>query len=131
MKQAYPIIMTPTSEGGYLVYVPDFDINTQGADIPEAIYMARDAISLVGVDMEDDGETLPDPSPLSAVSADPDATVTLVDVDFAAYRRALDTKAVRRNISLPAWMDDKASEMGLSLSKVVQDALAEKYGVRQ
>ena len=58
MKAAYPIILTQGAEN-IVVYVPDFEINTQGADYADAMEMARDAIGLMGIDMEDDGEQLP------------------------------------------------------------------------
>ena len=63
MKIAYPIIMTK-GEKFIVVFIPDFNINTQGKDIPDSIEMARDAIGLIGTDMEDDGEVLPDASSL-------------------------------------------------------------------
>ena len=59
MKNAYPIVMTQGKEF-VVVFVPDFNINTQGKDIPDAIEMARDAIGLMGIDMQDDGEALPE-----------------------------------------------------------------------
>ena len=40
MKNAYPIVMTQGKEF-VVVFVPDFNINTQGKDIPDAIEMAR------------------------------------------------------------------------------------------
>ena len=55
MKNSYPIILTP-EEKGFTVFIPDFNINTQGDDLTEAIEMARDAIGLMGIDMEDDGQ---------------------------------------------------------------------------
>ena len=60
MKNAYPIVMTQGKEF-VVVFVPDFNINTQGKDIPDAIEMARDAIGLMGIDMQDDGEALHKP----------------------------------------------------------------------
>ena len=60
MKNSYPILLTP-EKTGFTVYIPDFDINTQGRDLTEAIEMARDAIGLMGIDMEDDGKSLPTP----------------------------------------------------------------------
>ena len=53
MKNAYPVIMTQGKEF-IVVYVPDFNINTQGKDYAEAIEMARDAIGIMGIDMEDE-----------------------------------------------------------------------------
>ena len=61
MKQAYPIILTP-AERGYVVSVPDLDINTEGETIADAISMAEDAIGLWGITMQDMGKSIPDAS---------------------------------------------------------------------
>ncbi len=126
MKYAYPVIITK-GDAMYLAHVPDIDIDTQGVDIPDTIQMARDAINLWGVGAQDMGLEIPEPSGLPA--AQPGEIVTLVDVDFDAYRKILDTRAVRKTVSIPAWMDEKASEMGISLSKALQEALKEQIGL--
>ena len=59
MKKVYPIILTPEDEG-FSVYIPDFDANTQGETMTEAIEMARDAIGILGIDLEDENRELPD-----------------------------------------------------------------------
>ena len=91
MKNTYPVVMTQGKEF-IVVFVPDFNINTQGKDIPEAIEMARDAIGLMSVDMQDDGEALPIASNYADVKAEAPAgsIVSLVDVDFSEYRRKND-----------------------------------------
>lgn len=82
----YPVLLT-LGEQYVLVHIPDFNISTQGVDIADAIAMARDAIGLAGIGMEDEHEPVPKGSPLSDVAKDPDADmVTLVGVDFAKYR---------------------------------------------
>ena len=123
MKIAYPIIMTQGKEF-VVVYVPDFDINTQGVDTADAMEMARDAIGIVGIDMEDDGEALPTPSVLEAVQKESSAgTVTLVDVDFTEYRRKNDMRAARTNCTIPTWLKREAEQAGINFSAVLQDAL--------
>ncbi|MCL2045708.1 MAG: type II toxin-antitoxin system HicB family antitoxin [Oscillospiraceae bacterium] len=125
MKQAYPIIMSKGSER-IVVYIPDFDINTQGDDYPNAMEMARDAIGLIGIDLEDDMENIPLPSDISAVICESsDDIVTLVDVDFDEYRKKHDNRVVRRNITLPAWLDAAASSEKINVSRVTQEALKE------
>ncbi len=125
MKAAYPIVLT-RGESYIVVYVPDFNINTEGADVADAMEMARDAIGLVGIDMEDDKEPIPAPSALADVAAaHPEATVTLVDVDFTEYRRKNDMRTVRRNVSLPSWLNAAAEEAHLNVSAVLQAALKE------
>lgn len=88
MKSAYPIIITQGKEF-FVVFVPDFNINTQGKDIPDAIEMARDAIGLMGIDMQDNGETLPEASSLADIQAEAqfEDIVLLVDVEFSEYQR--------------------------------------------
>lgn len=123
MKAAYPIVMS-SGEKYIVVFIPDFNINTQGEDYADAMEMARDAIGLMGIDMEDDGQDLPVPSELEAVSAThPGDSVTLVDIDFAEYRRRNDMRTVRRNVSLPSWLNAAAEKAGVNVSAVLQNAL--------
>ena len=125
LKNSYPIILTPYA-GGYVVEIPDFAIGTQGDSIPEAMEMARDAIGLMGIDMEDDGKSLPIPSTLESVSKGPGDIVTLVDVDFTEYRRQNDMRSVRRNVSLPCWLNAAAEKAGINVSAVLQAALKQQ-----
>ena len=85
MKASYPVILTPAG-GGYVVFVPDLNINTEGGTIAEALEMARDAISIWGITEEDAGRKIPKASGTMPHPAD-NEIVKLVDVDFAAYRR--------------------------------------------
>lgn len=122
MKKAYPIVLTP-SKDGYVVFVPDFSINTQGKDIPDAMFMARDAMGLVGIDMEDDGEPLPEPSNFESVTCEDGDTVTLVDVDFDEYRRRNDNRSVKKTLSIPSWLNETALANNVNFSAVLQEAL--------
>ena len=130
MKKAYPIIMTQGKEF-IVVFIPDFNINTQGKDLPDAIEMARDAIGLMGIDMEDDGEVLPEPSTLSGVqaSAPNDGVVSLVDVDFAEYRRKNDLRVVKKNCTIPSWLNFEAERAGINFSAVLQAALKNELNI--
>lgn len=124
MKGAYPIIMTKGKKY-YVVTIPDFSINTQGKNIPDAIEMARDAIGIMGIDMEDDGETLPEGSALADIqaAAPKDSIVSLVDVDFAEYRRKNDLRVVKKNCTIPSWLNYEAQRAGINFSAVLQAAL--------
>lgn len=130
MKRSYPIVLTPDKEG-YTVYIPDFDIGTQGDDLTEAIEMARDAIGLAGIDLEDDSKPVPEPSIYKAVQAqNHQATVSLVDVDFEEYRRRNNTRAVKKNCTIPAWLSFEAEKAGINFSSVLQSALKKELHIR-
>lgn len=124
MKNAYPIVMTQGKEF-IVVFIPDFNINTQGKDVPEAIEMARDAIGLMGIDMQDDGEALPKASNFADIQAGAPSgsIVSLVDVDFTEYRRKNDLRTVKKNCTIPSWLNFEAEKAGVNFSAVLQAAL--------
>ena len=131
MKAAYPIVMSQGAEY-IIVYVPDFNINTQGTDYADAIEMARDAIGLMGIDMEDEKEQIPCLSDMSAISKEhAEDIITLVDVDFADYRRKNDMRTVRRNVSLPSWLNAEAEKAGVNVSAILQAALKRELKITE
>lgn len=127
-KGAYPIILKK-SDNGYYVVIPDFDIGTQGETIAESMEMARDAIGLMGIDMEDDGKKIPEPDSVEFEKEDDDI-LTLVDVDFAEYRKKVENKAVKKNCTIPYWMSVEADKKGINYSRVLQDAITQILGGR-
>lgn len=131
MKAAYPIIMSK-GETQIVVFIPDFNINTQGADFADAMEMARDAIGLMGIDMEDEKESIPSPSKLTDIEKEhPDDVITLVDVDFTEYRRRNDMRTVRRNVSLPSWLNAEADRAGVNVSAILQAALKQELHIAE
>ena len=123
MKKAYPVILSQ-GEKFIVVYIPDFNINTQGKDTTDAIEMARDAMGVVGIDMEDDGEALPEPTAIPDVKTDSARDiVTLVDVDFGEYRRKNDMRAVKKNCTIPSWLNFEAEKAGVNFSAILTTAL--------
>ena len=136
MKQAYPTFIVNTndeSEHPFLVCVPDMDVLTEGNSFTDAIEMARDAIGLAGISMEDHKQEIPMPSEqttaIAKVQQDAEyidfskGILTYVDVDFSEYRRKIDTKTVRRNVALPSWLNYEAEHAGINVSRVLQVAL--------
>ncbi|UYO63726.1 type II toxin-antitoxin system HicB family antitoxin [Acetobacterium wieringae] len=128
MRSAYTIVISKTDDG-YFVTIPDFEINTQGEDVADAMVMARDAIELMGITFEDDGKPLPKPGTVKAEKEFDDDIITLVDVDFTAYRKKLDDRAVRKNCTIPYWLNVEAEKNNVNFSRVLQDALMEKLHV--
>ena len=126
MIKVYPVILTKT-EDGYMVNIPDFDIDTQGRDMAEAIYMARDAIGLMGIDREDDGMEIPEPNTVDYV-LNKDDIVTYVDVDYIEYRKKHDNRMVKKNCTIPYYLNLEAERRGINFSRVLQEALCEKLG---
>ena len=127
MKRVYPVIFTKYGTD-YLLDVPDFDITTQGTDLADAIDMARDAINLMGITWEDQGKPIPAPTDVENVPLEKGQFCTLIDCDFDDYRRAMDNRAVKKNCTLPSWLNKKAEKAHINFSAVLQEALIEQLG---
>lgn len=135
VKKVYPVILTQT-EDCILIEVPDLEILTQGKDLSDAIEMARDAIGLTIITMQDHMQEIPEPSfeaninmEESTFAEDGMNLLALVDIDVETYRRKYDNKAVRRNVTLPNWLNKEAEKAHLNVSRVLQEALMLKLGV--
>lgn len=135
MKVVYPVIFTQ-SEDVILIEAPDLEILTEGENIANAIDMARDAIGLKIISLEYEKIEIPNPTNLFDINIENGtfaqegkSYVSMIDVDIAEYRKKVDNKAVRRNITLPNWLNIEAEKAHINVSKVAQEALMEKLGV--
>ncbi|MGM9928311.1 MAG: type II toxin-antitoxin system HicB family antitoxin [Bacillus sp. (in: firmicutes)] len=124
MKQAYKIYLTKCDDG-YLVSIPDFNCDTQGTTIADAIYMARDAIGLMGLDYLLDGKDLPLPGSVEYVKNEKEFE-TYVDIDFDLYRRQHDQRKIKKTLSIPCWLNERAEELNINFSRVLEEALLNK-----
>ena len=132
----YPVIFTQTADEKktVLVYVPDLDRATEGYGLDDAIKMARDLIGNMLVDTAD--ADFPKASEIDALdvsksefAASGKSFVSLVDVDMTVFRRMQKTKTVRRNITLPEWLDDMANAAKINVSALTQEALKQKLEI--
>ena len=126
MKGAYPVIINKET---LVVYVPDFDISTQGTDIENCIEMAREAIGLSGISLQDIGKEIPTPSYELPESKD-NALGTFVDVDFDYYRQLEDNRMVKRNCTIPNYLNVMGEKAGFNFSEVLRTALMERLNLR-
>lgn len=131
-KYAFPAVFTKEEEGGYSVYFPDISgCYTCGDTLTEAIEMAKDALCLMLYHMEDKGETIPVASDIKTTSETvaENEFVSLIACDTLDYRRYYNNKAVKKTLSIPAWLNTLAEKEGLNFSAVLQNALKKSLGI--
>ena len=124
MKYVYPAILYP-DEDKVGITVPDLlGCHTYGDDIADALFMARDAIEMWLWDAENKHEPIPSVS--ATLSLEPNETLTLIAADTDEYRRANDTRVVKKTLSIPAWLNHKAEIANAPFSQILQQGL-KKY----
>ena len=142
MKVAYPVIFTDV-DTNILIEVPGLGIITEANEegkakgtMADAIMMARDAIGINCIEAEDNGKKIIKPSEIYNIDVskgtfygEGQMILSLVDVDLTSYRKMLDNRTVRRNVTLPNWLNQEAEKAHVNVSKVLQEALMARLGV--
>ena len=127
MKYVYPAILRPEDEGGFCVFFPDIRRGaTQGDNIIEAIEMAEDFLCSVLYDIEEEEAKIPNPSNIKAIDALPEDIVTLISADTDDYRRFIETRVVKKTLTIPSWLNARAEAASVNFSQTLQRALKEE-----
>ena len=115
--------------GAFFMHKSNADGGTKGT-MADAIYMARDTIGLACISAEDDGKEAVPASNMDDIDItqgvffeEGKGLVSLVDIDLEEYRKRLDNRMVRRNVTLPNWLNREAEKACINVSKVLQEAL--------
>lgn len=124
-KLVYPAIFTPCiDKNGYTVEVPDLPgCISEGASLSDAIEMGADAASGWILGELEEGNDFPAPSDYNDIHPQPGSFVNLLVLDIDSYAERYGNKSVRRNVTLPAWLDTYAASRNINCSKVLQNAL--------
>lgn len=133
MKLTYPACFYPCEQkaGGFTVEVPDLPgCVSEGDSLADAILMATDAASGWVLDELEDGKEAPAASPIEHVHPNPGGFVTMLALDMDAYAEKYGEKAVRKNLTIPAWLNTFAEKNHINFSQVLQDSLTAIYQQR-
>ena len=125
MKLIYPAVFYPcVDKEGYTVEVPDLPgCVSEGDSLADAIVMGTDAASGWILDELEDGKPVPAASTAADLDVRDGGIVNLLVLDMDAYAERYGDKAVRKNITIPAFMNTYIEKHGFSLSKIAQDAI--------
>ena len=122
----YPAVFTYAPGEEIAVVFPDLDVATSGVDDTDALLSARELLGCVLFGLEQDGEELPAPTPITEVAVEEGEKVMLVDVYMPSVRMAEVNKSVSRTVTLPAWLNTAALEHHVNFSQVLQEALKQQ-----
>ena len=123
MKYAYTAVIKEEL-GTFYVSFPDLSgCITTGHDLSDAIEQATDALSAWLCVAEDEKLDIPSPSSQDSIKRDSGTYLAVISADTLKYRAATDTRAVRKNVSLPAWLAKLADQRRLNCSQILQEAL--------
>lgn len=126
-KYAYPAVFTLEEDGTYSIIFPDLEgCYTCGDSLEDGIEMAEDALALTLYGYEKEGREIPIASVPTAITVSENEFVNFIACDTMAYRKMYNNKAVKKTLTIPEWLNEAATSMGLNFSQVLQEALISK-----
>lgn len=134
MKLTYPAVFYPCIEkkGSYTVEVPDLPgCVSEGDSLADALLMAVDAASGWVLDELENGQPVPPSSSFDDIVPDASGFVTMLVLDMDSYTEKYGAKAVRKNLTIPAWLNTFAEANHINFSQVLQDSLIAIYQKQQ
>ncbi|MCD8217208.1 MAG: type II toxin-antitoxin system HicB family antitoxin [Clostridiales bacterium] len=124
-KLYYPAIFHVAEEGGFWVSFPDIpECFTEGDNMDEAYERAEEALGLALTERLREGENLPMASDFRCVGDE--GTLVVIPLDLDEYNRKYRNRAVKKTLTIPEWLNEKALDMNINFSQVLQEALLER-----
>lgn len=124
----YPAVFHK-EESGYWISFPDFPkCFTEGDDMQQAYERAVDALGLAIVSRKEEKEEIPNPTEVTKLKEE-DGMVVIIGFDMVAYQKKHNSRAVKKTLSIPEWLNEEAMEMGVNFSQVLQEALLNKLNM--
>lgn len=121
-EYVYPAIFHTNEDNTYTILFPDLPgCISEGKSLVDAMKMAENALTQWIEYLNDAKEEIPTPSNLKSIELENNEFASLIHAEVK------DNRAVKRTVSIPKWMDDQVAEAGLSLSKVLQEALKKRF----
>lgn len=125
MKKYYPVIFTKEDTGFSTVTVDLDGCFSEGDTFEEAYTNTQDAIGL----FLDGMENIPEPSDPSTLAASDGQFICVVEYDSIEYKKKNNSKAVKKTLSIPEWLNEEAEKQHINFSKLLQEALKSKLNV--
>ena len=129
-KLFYPAVFHRAEEGGFRVSFPDIpECLTDGDDMTEAYKMAVEALGLALSDRIERKEEIPTATEVDQIQTE-EGTLVIIEFDMMEYRKKHNSRAVKKTLSIPEWLNEEAMARNINFSQVLQEALMEKVSIR-
>lgn len=130
MKYYFRALFEKEIDGGYTVTFPDVEeAVTYGETLQEAVEMAKDCLGLCLETREDEGKDLPQMSN-ETIACPKNGFMMMIEFDTIEYDRKYNKRSVRKNVTIPAWLNNIAEEHNINFSNVLQNALRAQLNIK-
>lgn len=126
-RMFYPAVFQAEEEGGFSIFFPDVDgCITQGEDMDDGYEMAFDALGNMLSYLDEQGKATPRPSSPQEIRLEDGQFMAVIEFDMLEYKKRNDSRAVKKTLTIPSWLNELAVRQNINFSQVLQEALMTK-----
>lgn len=126
-RMYYPAVFQAEEEGGFSIFFPDVDgCITQGEDMDDGYEMAFDALGNMLSYLDEQGKAIPRPSNPQEIRLEDGQFMAVIEFDMLEYKKRNDSRAVKKTLTIPSWLNELAVRQNINFSQVLQEALMTK-----
>lgn len=128
-KYYYPAILQQEDQG-YSVWVPDLEgCISQGESITDTIKNISEAVGLFLEYLTDEGKAIPEPTNPENIPLDKNCFISIIEFDWLKYQKKHCSKAVKKTLTIPSYLNDIAEKQHINFSSVLREALETKLNL--
>jgi predicted RNase H-like HicB family nuclease len=128
---AFPAVFRYAEEGISIEF-PDLPTcQTCAISDSEAFKNAKETLGVHLFNMEQDGDTIPDPSAVSVIQLNKDEVITMVEVFMPAIRDKMNNQFVKKTLSVPAWLNRRAEQEQVNFSHILQQGIKDYLNIQE
>lgn len=129
-RYVFPAVFTAEEGGLYSVNFPDLEsCYTCGDNLADAIKMAEDVLALTLYEYEKSKKAIPQPSAWRSIPIEENEFVNFVSADTMYYQKKFNSKAVKKTLTIPEWLNELAIAENINFSQTLQEAIEAKLGI--
>lgn len=126
----YPAVFTFEEEGTIGIHFPDLkDVKGSGNNIEEALEKAKNSLENHLYDLGAEGKAFPKASSIKNISLEEKQQFIMVPASINSNLKKRDTRAVKKTLTIPKWLNDEAIKNELNFSSLLKEALIKELGL--
>ncbi len=129
-KYYYPAVLQK-EEHGYSVWIADVEgCNSCGETVTEALEMVREALGLCLEVMISENKEVPEPSTPEQIQLENGQFIAIVEFDWIEYQKKYSSKAVKKTLTIPMYLNELAEREHINFSSVLREALENRLNIK-
>lgn len=124
MDTAIYLAVFKEEKGQFSAWIPDFNLTVKGTSLADTIMVARTAIAKKL--FSGDGSEVFSANRIMKYDCAEEEFAAIIDIDLVKYRRKYDNRRIRKNLTIPNWLNEEAEKQDVNFSKVLEEAIKRK-----